>query len=126
MKNWHLQIVPPREWVVWWYGPRTDGGGHVDPALLSINIGDLGVLDIPFELPKHRDGSDLEPPQEVRRVTSWGWRTRSNNGVADSGWRLAESREECITAAREWDERQPLHSRTNPTADVREYFGGLW
>ena len=123
MSDWHLQICH-REWVVWWYGPREDGNGHIAPALTVLKLPGE-ELEIAFSLPEHRPESRLPPPQELRRVTCWGWRVRTNDGIHDTCWYLADTRESALEAAQAWENRDPRR-RTRVMHDVREYAHGLW
>ena len=121
--RWHLQVAH-REWVVWWYGPAENGNGHVAQAT-HLALG----AEIPFTLPEHRPTSGLKPPEEVRRVTCWGWRFRTNDGIHDSGWRLAETRDECVTSAKVYlgrSARGDQSALAGAVDDVREYLTGLW
>lgn len=121
MGRWHIQVCH-REWVIWRYGPGT--GGNIAPAetILSI-MGDETRL--PFTLPEHRENSGLPPPQEIRRVTCWGWRVRTNDGIHDCGWHLADSKDVAIKHASDWlsGKNQNL---IEALEDVREYSTGLW
>lgn len=125
MNRWHLQVCE-REWVVWWYGPLQAGAtaGHIAPAVTYV-----ADCELPFTLPEHRAGSGLLPPQEIRRVTSWGWRFRTNDGIHDSGWHLTNSREKCILEAADYLSRSPKGDQealAGAADDVREYKTGLW
>jgi len=124
--RWHLHIAY-REWVVWGYGRSLeDSIGHVSQAYYE---GQSPLpWSIPFTLPEHNPKSGLRPPQEIRRVKSWGWRFRTNDGINDTNWHLAESRSQCLTDAKVFLERseRPNSSLNCAIKDVREYLSGLW
>lgn len=142
-RGWHLQVCN-REWVNWWYGPLPEGArGHIAPAMTVLNLtlgnGTEHRTELPFELPEHRQSSTLLPPQEHERIVTWGWRIRTNDGMNDCGWHLADSKEAAIEAARAWIEREYEHHGTwreegmepeeriaHAVNDVREYETGLW
>jgi hypothetical protein len=126
--GWHLQIFE-REWVVWGYG-SSSGCSHIAPAENVIHHQNgWEPTRLPFELPKAEEWNKDTPPQEIRRVTCWGWRIRHNGLIHDTGWHLAETREQCLVDATADIEtmgprdRIALKSALN---DIREYGGGLW
>lgn len=124
---WHLQVCTEREWVVWWYGPREDGKGHIEPADHSVTVcGE--TYHYPFQLPDVEEWSKDSPPQEIRRVKCWGWRFRTNDGIHNAGWYLADSHDACLLDAKEYLGRQRLDTQENmkeALEDVRVYFGRM-
>lgn len=98
--KWHLQIVRTT-WVLWGYGPRTEGASsmHVDRATLRI----ADFCELPFELPA--PSANLPAPQEHERRVGYGWRWNTADGAGHS-WRFAESPEECVAAAQRSMEHQ--------------------
>jgi len=127
MSRWHLQVCE-REFVEWWYGPlHPSARGHLDVAVTY--IGGKIPLELPFTLPEHRPEGSLKPPQEIRRVHSWGWRIRTNDYIHDGGWHLAESKDACITDCLAMALDRGVGERDvydDAVKDVREYRTGLW
>jgi hypothetical protein len=140
--GWHLQVCE-REWVFWGYGKRPKQlkdeplhvGSHVEPACMFVRVPmedpalDPLAIDIPFELPKGRFGGK---PTEYGRATCWGWRVRTNDGLHDCGWHMADSKEMCVRDANAWLTRQSMRPNDEgekllrrATEDVREYGTGL-
>jgi hypothetical protein len=130
-RGWHLQVCE-REWVVYWYGehPSPDPRvGHVMPAASIIRMPGMDPMVIESELPK---GYDPEFPVVVRsRPKCWGWRFRHDATLHDTGWKLADSREQCLADAAKWvDESMSIRCDERPAwrdnlKDVREYDGGI-
>ena len=112
MFEWYTELWDT-EWVVWWYGPRADGGGYVEPACVRVNMGgSIGVMEFPFKLPE-REGSTLAKPQEVRRLRAVGWRVRNNNGTHDCGWNLAKDEATARAVSAAWIERHIAERRSS-------------
>lgn len=100
--EFHLQLRHT-EWVIWGYGPFRENDWkmeYIEPALVVVNLENGIDMEFSFKLPKARKNG--EDPQEYRRVTSWAWRSRSNDYRVDTRWELADSREHAISDALEW------------------------
>lgn len=118
----HLQLCE-RDWVLWGYVPRRPGqprfACNVSPASFVFKN-----KQVCFQLPA--PGS-----VEHERLTAWGWRFRGVDEVNSTSWRLANSREDCIEAARRHVanevEHQPECGRMLERAlgDIRVYEGGI-
>jgi hypothetical protein len=130
--EFHVQLWEG-DWVIWGYGPLKQVGGnvrHTAPAVVTLGgKGKVPLMDFPFELPKPYEGGG--EPQEYERKHAWGWQFRSNDLRVDTGWHLAETREQAIEDARVWAEEQDsrdgwvYHGHREPMAhavrDVRQY-----
>jgi hypothetical protein len=104
--GWHVELYET-EWVTWWYGSLADGAaGHVAPACTRVDLGELGVMEFPFELPELT--ANLPAPTEVRRERAVGWRARTNDFTHDCGWHLAADAAEARAAATAFIERHRL------------------
>jgi hypothetical protein len=118
--TWYLQVLKTT-WVRWGYGPQSGSFTHASRALVLIPDGHGGVFDFPFELPDAYDPA--RPPQEYERVVTYGWRMTY---VEDCGsgheWRLADSVEAAVEAARRSLSRQRFdtqRSLASVLTDVR-------
>lgn len=101
MSQWYFRITH-QEFVVWGYGPANGRPGtHIDVAVKKVHVRDLNeTFTFPFELPKHDPNSTLAPPEIHDRITKWGWRFEFEEGFHNTGWKLADSREEALELAR--------------------------
>lgn len=96
-------------------------GSHIDPATLFVLLPD-DPFEIEFTLPEHKASSSLPAPMEYGRRTCWGWRLRSNNYVHNSDWRIADSREQCLEAAKAYCDKESIIEALD---DVRDGKGGI-
>jgi hypothetical protein len=99
LRGWHLQIWET-EWVFWGYGPDPPPM-HCSPAEVVIHTpcrdDYVHETRIPFKLPEVRDPDHA--PGEAERKKGWGWRFKSNDLCHDTGWQVAETREEALAQA---------------------------
>jgi len=114
--EWHVELWETT-WVFWGYGP-VGGVEHVQPARVVVNVPRVPAMSFDFELPEHRDGSSLPPPQEYRRVRGVGWRVRHNDLVHDCGWRFASDESAARAAAAAWLKKNP-EIAASASKDVR-------
>lgn len=93
LRLWHLEIIET-VWVSWGYGEPESSFEHV--SLARSILPTLGPLD--FELPTTIPG--LPPPREYRRFRSIGWRFNVEDKMAGTNWRVADSSDAALEAAR--------------------------
>lgn len=102
--DWCLKILTT-EFVRWGYGPGTfETGMHTDRAVIHLaDPGDpIYPLDIEFELPAE---GRIGKPTLYGRRRMVGWRFQFREGFHNTGWRLAETEEAALVAARAYADR---------------------
>ena len=125
-RGWHVQIWDT-EWVFWGYGPNAPPM-HIAPAEVVITTplrdGSVHETRIPFEFPQVRQESEWSrehPPEEVERRRGWGWRFKSNSLIHDTGWHVADSREEALEQAMTSIEKGDFGIRKDERPEWLEY-----